>query len=95
MILIVIRPVKGRPSGFARGQGPRAKGGGAGAVYCLLPKTALQGRFEIADICLVSAFSKARSGLLKPRFFFLFFRGKSCLVEMDLYSKLVRDEANI
>jgi hypothetical protein len=30
----------------------------------------IQGRFEIADICLVSAFSKARSRLRKPRFFF-------------------------
>ena len=30
----------------------------------------LQGGFEIADICLASAFFKARFGLRKPRFFF-------------------------
>ena len=49
----------------------------------------LQGRFEIADICLVSAFSKARSGLRKPRFLFRFFRGKPSSIEMGLYLKLV------
>ena len=46
-------------------------------------ETLIQGGFEIADICLASAFSKARFGLRKPGFF-IFFRGKSFLVEMDL-----------
>jgi len=46
---------------------------GFGTGLCLLRTCAcermIQGRFEIADICLASAFSKARFGLRKPRFF--------------------------
>ena len=44
---------------------------GFSATAILLAPLSLQGRFEITDICLASAFSKARFGLRKPRFFFL------------------------
>ena len=39
----------------------------------------VQGRFEIADICLLSAFSKARSRLRKPGFFSSLLQGKTML----------------